>query len=53
MAATNTLWHFARGVADAATGKISAAQAEQRTFAADIKNIPGDTPSVSIPQAAC
>ncbi len=44
LAATHTLWHFARGVADAATGQAAEAQAEQRTFAAAIKNIPGDTP---------
>jgi len=44
MAATNTLWHFARGAAYAAMGKVAEAQAEQGALAAAVKNIPGETP---------
>src|SRR5207247_2652628 len=44
LVATNTIWHFARGAADAATSQVAEAQAEQRMLAAAIKNIPGDTP---------
>lgn len=41
---TNTVWHYARGVALAATGKAAEAQREQQTFSASVKNIPGETP---------
>ena len=44
MIVSNLIWHFARGAAYAATGKVSEAQAEQRTFVTAIKNIPGETP---------
>jgi tetratricopeptide (TPR) repeat protein len=43
-AVTHAIWHFARGAAYAATGKMAEAQAEQTAFAAAAKNMPGETP---------
>jgi tetratricopeptide (TPR) repeat protein len=40
MAITNALWHFARGMAYAATGRVENAQAEQKVFLATQKRIP-------------
>lgn len=40
MAITNALWHFARGMAYAATSKIENAEAEQKVFIAAQKRIP-------------
>ena len=39
-----TVWHYARGIALAATGKVSEAQNEQQTFHTIVQNIPGETP---------
>ncbi|HZS08394.1 MAG TPA: tetratricopeptide repeat protein [Blastocatellia bacterium] len=44
MIITNPVWHYARGVAFAATGKVAEAQKEQQTFAEAVKNLPGGTP---------
>ena len=44
LAVTNAMWHFARGLAYAATGKISMAEGEQQQFAAATKAIPADAP---------
>lgn len=44
MPVTNTLWHYARGVAFAAQGKLAEAQQERERFAAMAKDLPGDTP---------
>jgi tetratricopeptide (TPR) repeat protein len=41
---TSVLWHFARGVAFAAKGKIVEAEAERGLFATTAKNTPGETP---------
>src|SRR5262249_36763877 len=41
---TNAMWHFARGLAYAATGKVSDAENEQKQFAAATKAIPADAP---------
>ncbi len=41
---TNTVWHYARGVALAATGKVADAQREQQIFSERVKNLPGETP---------
>ncbi len=41
---TGTLWHYARGVAFAAKGKISEAEAERQLFAKMSKTISGETP---------
>jgi tetratricopeptide (TPR) repeat protein len=44
MSITYPIWHYARGVALAATGKVAEAQREQQLFAGLISNIPGETP---------
>lgn len=44
LAITNTVWHYARGVALAATGKVVEAQQEQKIFSEIVKNLPGETP---------
>jgi tetratricopeptide (TPR) repeat protein len=44
MPVTNALWHYARGMAYAATGKTEAAEAELKTFAAAAKAIRAETP---------
>jgi tetratricopeptide (TPR) repeat protein len=44
MAVTNAVWHYARGVAYAATGRLAEAQKEQQIFAAAAKGLPGETP---------
>ena len=41
---TNTVWHYARGVALAATGKAADAKRELQTFSNIVKNLPGETP---------
>ncbi len=41
---TNTVWHYARGVALAATGKVAEAQREQQILRERVKNLPGETP---------
>ena len=41
---TNTLWHFARGVALAGNRKIEAAEKERTVFLTTAKNLPGETP---------
>ena len=43
-AVTNTVWHYARGVALAATGKVSEAEKEQQLLVSIIKKLPGETP---------
>lgn len=40
----NTVWHYARGIALAATGKVAEAQREQQILVASVKNLPGETP---------
>ncbi|MFN7929782.1 MAG: hypothetical protein U0Y68_17925 [Blastocatellia bacterium] len=40
----NTVWHYARGIALAATGKVADAKREQQTFSDILKNLPGETP---------
>jgi tetratricopeptide (TPR) repeat protein len=44
MPVTNALWHYARGMAYAATGKIESAEAEQKVFMAAAKTIAVETP---------
>jgi tetratricopeptide (TPR) repeat protein len=39
---TTALWHFARGMAAAATGKMDDAEREQRTLQAKAKSLPAD-----------
>jgi tetratricopeptide (TPR) repeat protein len=41
---TNVMWHYARGVALAAKGKVAEAEAERQSFAEAAKNTPGETP---------
>jgi tetratricopeptide (TPR) repeat protein len=41
---TNTVWHYARGVALAATGKVADAKRELQTFSGILKTLPGETP---------
>jgi tetratricopeptide (TPR) repeat protein len=41
---TGALWHFARGLAYAASGKVADAENEQKLFAAAAKAIPADAP---------
>ncbi len=41
---TKTVWHYARGVALAATGKVADAKREQQTLREMVKNLPGETP---------
>ena len=41
---TNTVWHYARGVALAATGKVADAKREHQTLREMVKNLPGETP---------
>ncbi|MCI0524827.1 MAG: hypothetical protein L0Y75_06145 [Acidobacteria bacterium] len=41
---TGTLWHYARGVAFAATGKVAEAESERQAFANMAKTISGETP---------
>ncbi len=41
---TNALWHYARGMAYAATGKVESAEAEQKVFMAAAKTIAAETP---------
>ncbi|HEY0004404.1 MAG TPA: hypothetical protein VGB17_06305, partial [Pyrinomonadaceae bacterium] len=38
--ATNAIWHWARGMAQAARGRLDAAEAERRTLLAAARNIP-------------
>jgi tetratricopeptide (TPR) repeat protein len=40
----HTVWHYARGVALAATGKISEAQREYQMLREQAQNLPGETP---------
>src|SRR5262245_38409014 len=42
--ATHAIWHFARGVAFAATGKYTEAQKERAALASDVRQISGDAP---------
>jgi len=42
LATTHALWHFARGVAFAATGKPNKARKEREALAAEAKQIPAD-----------
>ncbi|MFL6212483.1 MAG: hypothetical protein ACJ74J_01175 [Blastocatellia bacterium] len=44
LVATGAMWHFGRGLAYAASGKISEAENEQKAFAAMIKTIPAAAP---------
>jgi tetratricopeptide (TPR) repeat protein len=44
MPVTSALWHYARGVALAGQGNLTAAQQERQTFAQLVKVMPGDTP---------
>jgi tetratricopeptide (TPR) repeat protein len=41
---TCAMWHYARGVAFAATGKIAAAQQERQSFVSVTKSVAGETP---------
>jgi tetratricopeptide (TPR) repeat protein len=43
LAVTHAIWHFARGVAFAATGKLAEAQEERAALASAAKQISGDT----------
>ena len=43
-AITNTVWHYARGLALAATGKVAEAKRQQQTLREQVKNLPGETP---------
>lgn len=43
-AITSTVWHYARGIALAATGKVAEAKREQQIFNSIVKDIPGETP---------
>jgi tetratricopeptide (TPR) repeat protein len=40
----NTVWHYARGVALAATGKVADAKREHQTLRERVQNLPGETP---------
>jgi tetratricopeptide (TPR) repeat protein len=42
MIATTALWHFARGMAYAATGKVDDAEREQKAFQAKAKSLPAE-----------
>jgi tetratricopeptide (TPR) repeat protein len=42
LAATNALWHFARGMAYASTGKIDSAEGERNILVTAAKNIPAE-----------
>jgi tetratricopeptide (TPR) repeat protein len=44
MTVTNALWHYARAMAYAATGKLESAEAEQKIFTEAIKTISAETP---------
>lgn len=44
MPITNTLWHYARGIALAGKGQVAGAQKEREIFAAQAKGLPGETP---------
>jgi hypothetical protein len=44
MAVTNALWHYARGMAYAATNQIERAEAEMKVFTTAAKAIPAETP---------
>ncbi|MGH9837482.1 MAG: tetratricopeptide repeat protein, partial [Blastocatellia bacterium] len=44
LAATHAIWHFARGVAFAATGKLAEARKEREALAAAARQITGDAP---------
>jgi pimeloyl-ACP methyl ester carboxylesterase len=44
LATTRAIWHFARGAAFAATGKLAEARKEQTAFASVVKQIPADAP---------
>ena len=44
LVATSAIWHFARGVAFAATGKLAEAQKERAALVAAAKQINGDAP---------
>lgn len=41
---TSVLWHYARGIAFAAKGKVAEAEAERGLFASAAKNTPGESP---------
>jgi tetratricopeptide (TPR) repeat protein len=41
---TNIVWHYARGISLAATGKVADAKRELQTFSEMLKNLPGETP---------
>ena len=41
---TNTVWHYARGLACAAIGKVAEAKREQQTLREMVKHLPGETP---------
>jgi tetratricopeptide (TPR) repeat protein len=41
---TRAMWHFARGVSFATTGKIDQAKREQKLFDDTVKTIPAETP---------
>ncbi len=40
----NTVWHYARGVALAATGKVADAKRAHQTLREQLQNLPGETP---------
>lgn len=44
MPITNTLWHYARGIALAGKGQVAEAQKEREIFAGQAKGMPGETP---------
>jgi tetratricopeptide (TPR) repeat protein len=44
MPVTNALWHYARGIAYASTGKVAEAEAELKIFASAAKAIRAETP---------
>src|SRR5213078_805070 len=48
---TTALWHFARGTAYAANGKLAAAENEQKSFAASVETVPADAPFGSLNSA--
>jgi len=41
---TSTVWHYARGLALAASGKVVEARREHQLFRERVKNLPGETP---------
>jgi tetratricopeptide (TPR) repeat protein len=41
---THIVWHYARGISLAATGKVADAKRELQTFSEMLKNLPGETP---------